>query len=79
MQEERQYLQSLFRAASEEKAARAYYAMEGASRFMTFDSVQAAAISNVQAAELTPMRDINCDSIFREAADITKLDSVARR
>lgn len=79
MQEERQYLQSLFRAASEEKAARAYYAMEGASRFMTFDSVQAAAISSIQAAELTPMRNINCDSICREAADVNNTNKVARR
>ncbi len=68
-------------AASEEKAARAYYAMEGAARFETPCCLEAAAGSLAKVAEVT------FESLYRPydyghssclAADINSLDKVAR-
>lgn len=78
MNEERKYLQSLLRVASAEKTMRAYYEMEGALRSMTFNSVQSA-LASTQVAELISRNLVDCDSVYREAADINKLGKVASR
>ncbi len=79
MDKKREYLENMQVALSSIRTLRAYYTMEGAHRFMTFDMVQAAVLSNVQAAELTPVKIIHCDSIYREAADVSEINKVARR
>lgn len=79
METKREYLENMQGALLSIRTLRAYYAMEGAHRFMMPDSVQAAVLSSVQAAELTPVRMVDCDSIYREAADVNSLNKVARR
>lgn len=79
METKREYLENMQGALLSLRTLRAYYAMEGAHRFMTPDSVQAAVLSSVQAAELTPVRIARCDSIYREAADVNNTNKVARR
>lgn len=79
MEIKREYLENMQGALSSIRTLRAYYAMEGAHRFMMPDSVQAAVLSSVQAAELTPERFVGCDSIYGEAVDANNTNKVARR
>jgi len=58
MYSEREYLKNMQAAIASAKVERAYYQMEGAHRFESLSALEAATISVMQAASLTPIRDI---------------------
>ena len=78
METKREYLENMQLALSSIRTLRAYSAIEGASRFMTFDAVQVAVRSSLQAAELSPLKIIDCASIYREVADVNNTNKTVR-